>query len=1196
MTEKKLSWKANRIQKIAIAAVCVVLIYTIGGFFLLPPLVKSLAEKKLSQALQRQTTITRVKINPYLLTCTIDGFTIKDQTSNEAWINCNHLFVNLQAISLFKLAVVCKEIQLTNPYVKITRNENLSYNFSDLLPATEKAAPEQKKPLRFSLNNIQISGGKIDFIDTPRHTNHQVAEINLGLPLISNLPYHLETKVQPAFSAKVNGTPVQLSGATKPFANSLETSFKVNIDQLNLPFYLAYLPEKRNFTVTDGSLDTRLTLAYAQPAKESAYLKLSGSLKVENLAISDNSSRRFLALPQLQISFNPANLLAGQLHIASLDITKPQVEVERQTDGSLRLPELILPKEQKKKSPQSQQKQKNFSLTIDQLSLDDGQLTFLDQLTKPPFSTQITPVNLTVSNFSTKPEQQSGFTGSLKSATGESVDLKGNFSFQPLRLSGHFDINDVTLSTYFPYYRDFFSGIIEQGSLSGAGDFTLIPAAADKTMRLEHVSAELKNLGIKEDKAKQQLVNIPTFTIQETSIDLLKHQIVIGKLESTAGAINLIRQPNGRINLQDLLPPPATTPSIEKKTETGETVQDKPSPWQVDLTIGAIDKYQLQFIDKTPSPPVTVKLDHTTLALERLTTRKAQPGNIKLSFKLNKNGIFGIGGKLSLTPLAANLTYKADQIALQPFQPYLNDFFALDITRGLAGSEGSLQLSINDQKKPKITYQGRLAITHFTSVDTIKAHDFLSWKSLKIHGIKGDSQPLSLTIDEVAMDDPHTSIIVAPDGTLNLQTMAKTASGEEVSTKTAEANKTSTDQPALALRINQIKVRNGQLKFLDRSLNPAYSMSVSQLNGSVDHLSSSRGQPAKVNFNAKLNGHAPIKITGTINPLPKEDMFADLTVTFSDIDLSPFTPYSGKFVGQTISKGKLTLDMHYLIDKSKLRAENHLFLDQFTFGDSVDSPDSVGLPVKLAVALLKNRQGEINLDLPVRGDMADPQFSLGGIIFKMIFNLISKAVTSPFALLGSIFGGGKDVNHIAFDPGSILITPENQKKLAAVGKALYERPGLKLDIQGQVDPETDRQGLKDYRFQHLLKAQKLKKFLRKSTTDIASLDKVTIEAAKYQKYLIKAYKAASFKKAKNAIGLLKKLPPEDMKQLLYEHISVTDGDLRLLVYQRMEKVKSYLVANGQVEAERIFLTEPEIPGKMAEKAIPPAREVTLIIK
>ncbi|MCK4378596.1 MAG: DUF748 domain-containing protein, partial [Deltaproteobacteria bacterium] len=266
MAEKKPSWKPNRLQKIAIAAVFTVLIYTIGGFFLLPPMVKNLAEKKLSQALQRQTTITRVKINPYLLTCAIDGFTIKNQAGKEAWISCNHLFVNLQAVSLFKLAVVCKEIQLTDPYVKITRNEDLSYNFSDLLPAAEKAAPEQKKPLRFSLNNIQISGGKIDFIDTPRHTNHQIAEINLGLPLISNLPYHLETKVQPAFSAKVNGTLVQLSGATKPFAKSLETSFKVNIDQLNLPFYLAYLPGKRNFTVTDGTLDTRLTLAYAQPA------------------------------------------------------------------------------------------------------------------------------------------------------------------------------------------------------------------------------------------------------------------------------------------------------------------------------------------------------------------------------------------------------------------------------------------------------------------------------------------------------------------------------------------------------------------------------------------------------------------------------------------------------------------------------------------------------------------------------------------------------------------------------------------------------------------------------------------------------------------------------------------------------------------------------------------------------------------
>ena len=202
MAEKKPSWKPNRLQKIAIAAVVAVIVYTLSGFFLLPPLVKNLAEKKLSQALERQTTITRVKINPYLLTCAIDGFTIKNQAGKETWISCNHLFVNLQAVSLFKLAVVCKEIQLTDPYVKITRNEDLSYNFSDLLPAEEETAPEQKKPLRFSLNNIQISGGKIDFIDNPRHTNHQIAEINLGLPLISNLPYHWRPRYNRRFPPK----------------------------------------------------------------------------------------------------------------------------------------------------------------------------------------------------------------------------------------------------------------------------------------------------------------------------------------------------------------------------------------------------------------------------------------------------------------------------------------------------------------------------------------------------------------------------------------------------------------------------------------------------------------------------------------------------------------------------------------------------------------------------------------------------------------------------------------------------------------------------------------------------------------------------------------------------------------------------------------------------------------------------------
>jgi hypothetical protein len=287
------------------------------------------------------------------------------------------------------------------------------------------------------------------------------------------------------------------------------------------------------------------------------------------------------------------------------------------------------------------------------------------------------------------------------------------------------------------------------------------------------------------------------------------------------------------------------------------------------------------------------------------------------------------------------------------------------------------------------------------------------------------------------------------------------------------------------------------------------------------------------------------------------------------------------------------MQLHYLVDRRKLTATNRLFLDQFTFGSRVESPDATTLPVKLAVALLRNRRGEIDLNLPVEGDLDDPQFSLGGVIVKVVVNLITKAVTSPFSLLGAAFGGGPDVNIITFPPGRATFDQENQEKLATMAKILYERPALKLEIHGYVDPESDRRGLAELFFQRLLKAQKLKDLGPAAAG--SDLDAVTIKPEEYERYLKKAYKAAKFAKPKNLIGLAKRLPATAMEKLLRQHIEVSDDDLRRLAYQRAERVKDYLITKGPVAADRIFLVEPETVGG-ASAAAAGNRKVEMVLK
>jgi len=327
-----------------------------------------------------------------------------------------------------------------------------------------------------------------------------------------------------------------------------------------------------------------------------------------------------------------------------------------------------------------------------------------------------------------------------------------------------------------------------------------------------------------------------------------------------------------------------------------------------------------------------------------------------------------------------------------------------------------------------------------------------------------------------------------------------------------------------------------------------------------------------VELRGKLGEVAPLEISGKMNPLIK-DLFVDLAIKFKDIDLSPMSPYSGKYVGYTIQKGKLSMDLKYLILKRKLDAQNKIFFDQFTLGDRVESETATKLPVRLAISLLKDRKGEIHLDVPVSGSLDDPKFSVFRIILQVLRNLIAKAATSPFALMGAIFGSGEKLDYIEFDYGSSAITGANVAKVSMLEKALKDRPGVKLEITGHVDPEKDREGLKQLFFERKIKAQKLKEILKKGQSP-GPVDEIKIEPGEYPKYLKSAYKEEKFPKPKNFIGLTKDLPVPEMEKLMLTHIIVQEGDLRALASQRALRLRDALVKLG-IAAERLFIVEPK---------------------
>jgi uncharacterized protein involved in outer membrane biogenesis len=1176
----------KRFKKLIIGFIVFFVLFTLVGFFILPPILKSVLVKKLSESLRREVAISQIKVNPYTLSLTIRGFKVKDRQEAETFLSFDELFVNLQSFSALRFALILKEVRLTNPFIRISRGADLSYNFSDLLekktetpPATPPA--EKGKPFRFSLNNIQLINGSIDFWDGPKQTKHTVRDLNIGVPFISSIPSQIDIFVQPTFSAKINETAYRLQGNTKPFRDTLETVFDIHIQDLDLPYYLAYSPVKLNVKLASAFLDVRAKVSFLQPRDKGSSLTVTGDVALKKVALDDNKKNPLFRLPLLEIAIAPTEPLKQVIHLSKISIQSPELEVRRNEKGSLNLQALFPEKSGTKPAPGKSEDSTPLALDIDEILLAGGKVSFSDLSGKTPFKTILNPIDLKVDHFSNGKDKKSAYVLSLKTEAKESVRLEGEFSMDPLGAGGSLEIKSVPLKKYAPYYRDNILFDIEDGRLDVSTRYRYAKGQKEPEVLLSAVSLILSSLRLKKAEDHGDFLKIPTFSIRETEVDLTKKELRIGTISTQKGELLATRFKNGDLSLLKLVPPPSVPQEPLKENQGKGTEQ----PWMVSLRQLSVDDYSVRVEDQTPADPALIALDKLTLKGENISTAKNSKGKLSLSLLLNSKGTLSTTGTVSVDPVAADLKMDLKGVEVGAFQPYFTDQVRIILTGGAFSTSGTLSLGMSDNKAFKTSYRGEASLSNFASVDKQHAQDFLKWESLAFSDLDVGVNPLLVDIKGISLTNFYSRLSIHPDGTLNVQqVMVKEEPKKEAASSAAQekAGSPAREKPSPApkekepsknIKIGTITLQGGKVDFSDRSLKPDYSVRLTEIGGRISGLSSEETTLADLELRAKLDDFAPLEITGKINPL-KEDLYVDLKVRFKDMELSPLTPYSGKYVGYTIEKGKLSFDLSYLIDKRKLDSQNRIFLDQFNLGEKVESPGATKLPVKLAIALLKDRKGEIKLDIPVTGSLDDPKFSVWGIILKVLVNLIAKAATSPFSLLGAIIGGGEELSAVEFEYGSSAIAEPSLKKLDAIAKALHDRPSLKIDIEGHADMERDREGLKQVLFHRKLKAQKLNQMVKRGQPPV-SVDEVNVEKQEYDQYLKMAYKEEKFPKPRNILGIAKDIPVPEMEKLILTHIEVRESDLRTLASQRAMKVKETILKSGQVEPERIFILEPK---------------------
>lgn len=552
--------------------------------------------------------------------------------------------------------------------------------------------------------------------------------------------------------------------------------------------------------------------------------------------------------------------------------------------------------------------------------------------------------------------------------------------------------------------------------------------------------------------------------------------------------------------------------------------------------------------------PLNLDFSPITLKLNGLSAKAGSSTGVELDVVPNGRGHLAVRGTLGFAPLSGDLRYRLTDMALAPFQSFVEPYAQLRLERGALKSEGRVELG--GGKPGRMRFTGNAAITDFSVLDSLHGQSFARWRVLQVDDIRLDAGK-SLTIARITAQDPYLRVDIDANRVSNLQQIlgAGTATAP-AKTRAIAAGPAGGGAPAMRSRIGLITVRNASANFSDESLQPNFAIGLQELNGTIKGLSSQSDARAAVLLRGKVDRYAPATIEGEINPLAAQT-YTDIALRFENIELTSFTPYSGKFAGRRIDKGKLNLNLRYKLAARELEGENKVVLDQFTLGQHVDSPDALNLPLDLAIAILKDTRGVIDIDMPVRGNLDDPEFGYGRLILQALRNLIMKAATAPFSLLAASLGGGEELGYVVFAPGRGELTPAEQAKLDKLATALANRPALTIEVRGTTADDADRLALADAKLMRQVRSRDIppEAPLRPSE----------------QRRVLALYNDAH---RDSRISGQDERAAQEARLKLAAAIPVTPAELLELARNRGLAIGEYLITKANVAKERVFLGNP----------------------
>lgn len=888
-------------------------------------------------------------------------------------------------------------------------------------------------------------------------------------------------------------------------------------------------------------------------------------LHVNNLALHDTKGSSVISLEHLYVNYEPTSLFKKEFFIKSLLLDKPFVDLKIDTNGNLALLN-IFPKSSSDDNTTTHDNSLVMPFIIEHVEIQNAQSTFTDERPSIPFKFDIGPINYTVNNLSFYKDDLSIHALKVMFQNEEKISIASSASFEPLKFYGELNIVHLPLSSFWKYVLPTIPVTLTQGELSLRVPFSIDLSKEKPLVSLEKASASLDSVRLVDNENKT-VIEVPSFNLETIDFDLQTSNISIEKATITKPFVDIQLEKDYTLNLVRLFTPKSA--STQAKVQSSAK-QETNSTWKFALKTLEVKEATVdvrdQNVKSTPAHFAPLKL-----TAQNITQDMSNPITYDFNSTLDTTATLNFKGTFIPATASLDIAVNANKLSLEKAQPYIALYTTTLIQDGALSLNSKIKASFDQQTTFKI--EGDATVSKFSLADKFK-NSLVAWETLNFSNFSYTLSPATLSIQSIALDKPYINLDIKKDGTTNFSNLLKTSSTP--SKAPSNTKKTSTTKnETMSLYIGNIILKRGTTHFKDASLLLPFATFADRLNGSMSTLDTKNTKPSVLKLEGKVDKYGYAKIDGSILPFDFKNR-ATLKILFKNIDMPSLSPYTGKFIGYAIKEGKLSMDLNYKIKKGLMEGANKINLDSLTLGDKIESKDAPNLPLGLAIAILKDSKGQIDLDLPVSGDLNDPEFRYGSIVWKAIGNLIGSIATSPFKLLGSILGiETENLKSIDFAAGEYALIDSEEEKMVQYQQILEKRSELNLIITPSFNEALDTKALQEQNVTAQIEAITPKKSKEDDSYGKA-IKKLFLQKYSNDDYnkLLKSYKDENLD-----IGAIN----DNLISKIAENITIAPEALQNLALKRSDTIIQTMITKHKIAPARLIKNEPKASDAIREE-------------